>query len=304
MTSPRSIPEGYYPMRVVTRLTGLSADTIRAWERRYGAVFPERTGGNARRYSAEQVRRLVLLREATSRGHSISEVAQLSGDELLRLAYSETGGLQQRPTHQQVIDEYLAAVRKFEAQAAQSILTRTMSMMLPEDAVFRMVIPLLHQVGKGWCEGSLSIAHEHLVSSQLRGLLGTMLRHAAPRMGFGRIVIATPPKHDHEFGSLIGAFIASTRGLEPIYLGTNMPFAELERVMAVSRAEILLLSIVREVSESEEAAHLEQGVRNLSEAYEVWLGLPEHHSLASKAGPVRQFHRFEDFDTALVHRTL
>ena len=62
---------GLYPMRVVSRLSGLTADTIRVWERRYQAVSPERTGGNKRRYSGSQVRRLVLLRRATELGHSI-----------------------------------------------------------------------------------------------------------------------------------------------------------------------------------------------------------------------------------------
>ena len=50
-----------YPMRVVTRLTGLTADTIRVWERRYGAVRPERTQGNVRRYSSSEIRRLSTM---------------------------------------------------------------------------------------------------------------------------------------------------------------------------------------------------------------------------------------------------
>jgi DNA-binding transcriptional MerR regulator len=40
-----------FPMRVVTRMTGLSADVVRVWERRYAAITPDRTDGNARRYS-------------------------------------------------------------------------------------------------------------------------------------------------------------------------------------------------------------------------------------------------------------
>ena len=79
---------GEYSMRVVTRMTGLSADTIRAWERRYGAVVPARTDGNTRRYSASDVRRLGLLKEATDRGHRIGDIAKLSEGELAEIAGS------------------------------------------------------------------------------------------------------------------------------------------------------------------------------------------------------------------------
>ena len=76
---------GLYPMRVVSRLTGLTADTIRVWERRYQAVKPERTRGNKRRYTGSQVRRLVLLRRATELGHSIGQVAPLPDEDLHRI---------------------------------------------------------------------------------------------------------------------------------------------------------------------------------------------------------------------------
>src|SRR5687767_8040152 len=66
-----------YPLRAVIRRTGLSADVIRAWERRYGAVAPSRSDGGQRLYSEDDVVRLVLLRNATAQGHSIGEIAAL-----------------------------------------------------------------------------------------------------------------------------------------------------------------------------------------------------------------------------------
>ena len=70
----------------VARRTGLTAHVIRIWEKRYGAVQPERTGTNRRLYSEEQIERLSLLREITRAGHSIGPVAKLPTENLRKLA--------------------------------------------------------------------------------------------------------------------------------------------------------------------------------------------------------------------------
>jgi hypothetical protein len=62
MNARATTPTGpTYPLGSVVRLTGLGEHTIRAWERRYAAVIPERTPGGTRRYSAADVARLRLL---------------------------------------------------------------------------------------------------------------------------------------------------------------------------------------------------------------------------------------------------
>jgi DNA-binding transcriptional MerR regulator/methylmalonyl-CoA mutase cobalamin-binding subunit len=82
-----SVPQ--YPMRVVVRRTGLNASLLRAWERRYGAVDPGRSGGGQRLYSEDDIRKLALLREAVDAGHNISSVAELSLEGLRDLVLRE-----------------------------------------------------------------------------------------------------------------------------------------------------------------------------------------------------------------------
>lgn len=71
-----------YPINVVSKLTGLSSHLIRAWEKRYNAVEPSRTGTNRRVYSDEAVEKLKLLKLLTSKGYSIGNIASLSGPRL------------------------------------------------------------------------------------------------------------------------------------------------------------------------------------------------------------------------------
>ena len=80
-------PQGH-GIGAVAGLTGIDAHTIRAWERRYAAVRPERTETGRRRYSSESVRRLQLLKAAVDCGAAIGNVAGLD-DEALRKRLAE-----------------------------------------------------------------------------------------------------------------------------------------------------------------------------------------------------------------------
>ncbi len=291
---------GLYPMRVVSRLTGLTADTIRVWERRYEAVQPDRTGGNKRRYSGGQVRRLVLLRRATELGHSIGQVARLRDDDLRRIiGESKAERPSQTSIYDALIEDYLEAVFKFDVQGGESILTRAAAIIPPMSLTLEVLVPLMRRVGEAWHEGRLKIHHEHIISGQLRSLLGTLMRHVEPISGAPRLIVTTPPGHLHEFGAIIGAFIAASRGFEPIYLGANMPFEDIADAATQSGSTLVLLSIARGCSARERETLL-TGIEDLSRSHEVWIGIPEGHELAKSTATATLFHQYDELDQALI----
>lgn len=293
-------------MRVVARLSGLAPATIRAWERRYGAVAPDRTEGNARRYSADQVRRLVLLREAVERGHAIGDVAALPAEELRSLAGEAGGGpaletgLTDR-THARLLEDYLQELEVFNSRAAMELLSRTAALLPAEELVFQLLLPLLHEVGDRWERGELSVAHEHLMSGHLKGLLSTMVRLQGVAAGRPKVILATPPGQLHEFGALVGAFVTAARELEPVYLGPDLPWDDLALAVERGGAELVVLSVVLDL-DAEAMDEVGRAVESLSRRSEVWIGLREGHPLAERRLPVRFLHRFEDLDVALLHR--
>ncbi len=85
MAQPDSLQTAQYPMRVVVRRTGLNASLLRAWERRYGAVEPDRSDGGQRLYSEADIRKLTLLRKLVDLGFSIGQVADSDEDALREL---------------------------------------------------------------------------------------------------------------------------------------------------------------------------------------------------------------------------
>ena len=74
-----------YSIKAVAQATGLTVETLRAWERRYGVVVPQRDASGRRVYRPEDVLRLRRLREATERGHPIGRLAVLGDDGLAAL---------------------------------------------------------------------------------------------------------------------------------------------------------------------------------------------------------------------------
>jgi DNA-binding transcriptional MerR regulator len=299
--------ESLYPMRVVTRLTGLSAHTIRVWERRYQAVTPERTSGNSRRYSAEDVRRLTLLRDATGLGYRIKDVAELPDDQLEELVSnaSEPGSgvdiTDARSPTEHHLDEYLDAVARFDARSAADILSRAAMLMEPSRFVLDVVLPLLRQTGTRWEEKRFSVAQEHLVTHQVRGLLDTLLRLTSTQAGAPRLLVGTPQGFSHEFGALVGALLAAARGLDPIYLGADLPLHDLLDAIQKSRVDLLLLGVLHHPEETA-SEQLDEALRRLVEQAEVWVGLPKDHPNHGQVAGVRYFDRFEDLDVALTQR--
>jgi MerR family transcriptional regulator, light-induced transcriptional regulator len=301
--------EPLYSMRVAARMTGLTPDTIRVWERRYEAVSPVRTGGNARRYRAADVRRLQLLQRASELGHRIHEIARLPETELEALLAC-SGGQPSTPgplsdssgqaSFHALREEYLDAIGRFEAQHAARLLHRAAVLLSRDDFLFEVVLPILRTVGDRWEAGKLGVAQEHLVSMQVRSLLQTDLRASGVAPGAPRIVIATPPDELHEFGALMGALLAASRGFEPIYLGPNLPWAEIVLAAEKSGAAIVLLGMLREPGPDEQSGH-QVGLEALvNSGAEVWLGLPPVRVARTSARGPRYFSSFEELDVALL----
>lgn len=297
-----------YSMRVVAKLTGLPPDTIRAWERRYGAVTPERSDGGTRRFSAADVRRLSLLREATDRGHAIGNVADLSDEAIEALVsapeaapHGPGGADLEADALAALRERYLAAVTRFEARRAQALIERAAALMAPRDFALEVALPLLREVGERFSHSELGVAQEHLVSSQLSGLMGTLGRLVPADPRPRRVLLTTPAGHTHGFGVLVAALLVASRGFEPVYLGTDLPDRELIWAAGVSGAELVILGVTRSIPE-EEAERLVGVFGELAGLCDVWVGTPEGHALAERPSAARLFHRFEDLDLALAGR--
>jgi DNA-binding transcriptional MerR regulator len=265
----RERDEPRYSLGAVARLLGVTPHLLRAWERRYGAVDPGRTPGGTRRYSEGDVARLRLLRAGVDAGHPISEIAGLPLAELER----RFAGAAAPPAGAAPLAPLLALVEEMEAPELERLLGRQLAALGPRDFGRTVVLPLLQEVGERWRRGDLCIAAEHATSAILRSLLGGALRF--PRAGAGPVLLfATPSGERHELGLLVAALCAQEFGARVLYLGADLPPAEIARAErdagGVDAVVIALVSIAAAEAAREVAALR----RALTASVPIWAGGP------------------------------
>lgn len=241
--------EARHPIGVVADRTGLSVHQLRAWERRYGAVEPSRTEGNHRLYSDDDVRRLALLYELTERGGRIGQLAGRPTEELASLLERERrDGGGDGPRDEDELAAYrrraLDAVEAFDVDRLESLVRRASLKHGLPTFVDELVVPVLTEVGARWHDGDLGIAQEHMASGVFTRVLQHILDGAASEREGPAVLVATPAGHRHEIGAMVAAAVAATEGWRVLYLGADLPAAEIARTAAEVDARAVALSVV------------------------------------------------------------
>lgn len=297
-------PAARYPIRAVAKLTGIAIDTLRAWERRHGAVTPTRDD-RGRMYTEADVVRLRLLRGAVDRGHSIGRLAPLGNDALRDLVApiedgTGTGAEVPRPTS---IDTTAldVALRLFDAAGVDREIVRFAAVLRPLDLLEEVLMPLLVKVGDDWHQGCVTVAHEHLMSAAIRNTLGAFLRlHGRPDPP-ARLVFATLSGDRHEIGTLGAAMLAAASGLGVAYLGPDLPARDIVRSVTPAGARVLVLGLTPGAAEKAAERQLRVIVRDLPRDVELWIGGPgaaRYASIVSPQGFV--FHDYASYQQELV----
>jgi MerR family transcriptional regulator, light-induced transcriptional regulator len=235
-----------YPLRAVMRRTGLSADVLRAWERRYGAVHPQRSEGGQRLYSDEDVERLVLLQRATEAGHSISEIARLGRGALEALLEGgvRPGGVRALSSVDVAVRDAVTATEQLDPVALEAALKRGVLTAGTDLFVDEAVPRFLRDVGERWHRGSFTTAHEHLASDTVRRVLGWIAEaYDAPRDA-PLVIVATPSTEMHELGAMLVAAAAASEGWRVVYLGPNLPATDIVAAASQVGANAVALSVV------------------------------------------------------------
>jgi DNA-binding transcriptional MerR regulator len=268
----------------VARRTGVTPDSLRAWEKRYGAVHPERTPTGRRLYSDEDVERLRLLRQATLGGRSIGQIAGLSTEELRALVAEDEEKAVQPPPRTagphpgglaapaQLLEEALDAARRLQPGELEEILSRARVSLSRPALLEEFVIPLVQQVGNCWRQGTLRVAHEHLVTAALRSFLARLQEASKNPAGSPVLIATTPAGQVHELGLLAAAAVAADHGWDVIYLGPDLPPEDIASAALERNARAVALSIVYPSDDPRLAGTLVEIRRHLPEGVEIVVG--------------------------------
>jgi DNA-binding transcriptional MerR regulator len=261
-----------YSIKAVAQATGLTVETLRAWERRYEVVRPLRDPSGRRSYSAGDVARLRLLRSATDLGHTISRLAQLTDVELAKLVSESGGQARAVPRAQPFVDRALDAAEHSDPVGVEEALTSAMSLLPPEEVVHAVLSPLVREVGERWHRGEVTVAQEHMVTDIVRRLVISVSRGYVRGDGGPVLVLATFSGERHEIGILMCSWLAAARRIRTHYLGADCPPADIARFAADVEAAAVLVSMVMPENSVPAMAQLDELSRLLDGRCEVWIG--------------------------------
>ena len=211
--------EGAAQLRIgeLARRTGVATELLRAWERRYGLLAPERTDSGYRLYSDDDVRRVRRMRELLATGLSAAEAARQAAAEPRP---AEVGRPDAAPPAASA--ELRQALEQLDDAAAHAAFDRLLGDYSTRAVLADVVLPLLHELGAGWERGEISVAQEHFASNLLRGrLLG--LARGWDRGTGRRAVLACPPGERHDLGLVIFGLALRELGWRITFLGADTP---------------------------------------------------------------------------------
>lgn len=248
--------ENIYNIRQVIDLTGISEFTLRGWESRYQAFKPYRTVTGRRLYSREDILKLFSLKTLTTRGFRIGDIAGLSLVELQQLIQSHPDGpesreLQKEPAtkiprkgrEQGLIRKILQHTDRYQWDEIQDLIEKKKEDLEPLGFIYGFILPLIEQINRKVGLGEMTVAQEHILSAFIKdNLYAVRVTIRTKSQKTFRLVLATPEGDYHEIGILIASTLAAIHGVTMVYLGPNVPKADLCETCIRFRATHLLIS--------------------------------------------------------------
>jgi DNA-binding transcriptional MerR regulator len=261
-----------FTIKAVSQATGVSIETLRAWERRYRVVEPKRDPNGRRSYHPGDVIRLRKLREATERGHPISKLARVSDEELTGLLADATRAGAAGGASKSFAEQMLHAAEHYRPDDCDQALSMALALLPLPQVVNEVLVPALLEVGERWHAGSFTIAQERIVSNAARKQVSLVL-DTYNRIASGRpVVFATLADERHELGILMCALLTAARGVRCQYLGPDLPPADVAVFADRVGAAAVVLSFVRRESSAAAEVLLAEFLRRLPRGIAVWLG--------------------------------
>ena len=239
-----------FNIKAVVRETGIFADTIRAWERRFGIPSPERTEGGHRRYSQRDIDTIHWLKAQMQRGLSISaaitrlQALQAEGTDPLSRDTAFTPPL--GPISTSILEDlrmqWVEACLTFSEERADDIISGAFARFPAKEVALGLLLAGLADVGSDWKESRATVQQEHFASQLVSRRLETLIAMSPRPTRRKRIVVALPPGESHAIPSLAIAFLLRMRGFPVIDLGANVPVDRIQETLAQIQPALVILS--------------------------------------------------------------
>lgn len=245
------IDDPIFNMKAVEQQTGISAATLRAWERRYNLIEPKRTPSGYRLYSERDVALLNWVRDRMSEGLTVSRVVAML--ETIRASGEPLWIEEQAPQNNAVqhdapvpprslVAPLFTALIDLDDERADEVMEQAFAMYTMPTVYVDIIAPTLVEVGEAWHRGDVFISTEHFATTYLRGRLLGLLQAYPHRADSRTLFVGCAPHERHEVGALIFAVMLRQQGYNVVYLGQDVPIEDVIQATIEERPAMLCLS--------------------------------------------------------------
>ncbi|MFB6343920.1 MerR family transcriptional regulator [Saccharicrinis sp. FJH62] len=237
-----------YTIKDIEALTDIKAHTIRIWEQRYKIVHPDRTEGNSRRYSDEQLKKVMNIAFLNKRGTKISRISRMSTTEIAEKVRNFN-----KPDSSDIdtIDQIIGAVLDQDDMLLEVLFNRSVSAMGMEETINLIIRPVMKQIGVLWQTGTIDTTQEHFLSNFVRQKIITAIDGLPAPTKKHTFILFLPDEELHELGLLFYNYILRNMGYKVIYLGQSVPLEDLKIYHHIRDFDLLLTTKTSYILEEE-----------------------------------------------------
>jgi DNA-binding transcriptional MerR regulator len=269
-----------FSIQMAAQMSGLSAHTIRAWEKRYQALTPARTNNGRRLYSADEVDRLILLAQLTHLGSNIGQIANLPEADLksMHAKVVQSGTLLPSTMIKREIDiaqmqkQLLTSIDKYEVNIISQLLSQAKNSVEPKIFALEILKPLIDEVRSMFNQNKFHNAQMQALFAIAKFHAGNIIySHFEKNIKSNhKFVLTGLERENHSFNLLLSALICCHHKKHFYYLNTNLPVVSIIEAVKAIEGTILILSVSKD-SSSEISNVIDEVMVHLSPKVKIWL---------------------------------
>ena len=257
----------------VERDTGISKDTLRMWERRYGFPLPVRNSVGERVYSAEQLDKLRLVKRLIDLHFRPGKIIHLEMNELYTLASQVEPRVSNKNTvNFDLVTSHLEMIKSHQIDAFRRSLIQSIAKMGIGQTIRSLIAPLTYQIGESWRAGELQIYEEHLFTESIQIVLRNAIHGVPKQISRPRVLLTTFPQEPHGLGLLMAEAMFVLDGCSTLSLGVQTPMWDIVQASLKQKADIVVLSFSSAMNRQQVVDGLRELRHQLPAQIEIWAG--------------------------------
>ncbi len=226
-----------FTIKDLENLSGIKAHTIRIWEQRYSFIKPERTGTNIRYYSNEELKKILNVALLNKYGYKISHIDKMNEGEIKEKILSLNI---QEAQQERIVNELIQSMVDIDIEKMELILDKYIAARGIERTITQIIFPFLEKIGILWLTNHINPAQEHLVTNIIRQKLIVGIDGIVTSLNVNKTVLLFLPEGEyHELGLLFMHYLLKSRGVNSLYLGSNVPLKDVDYVAKLKSPDYL-----------------------------------------------------------------